>query len=212
LSEDTRTRILDSAEQLFAADGIEATSLRAITREAGANLAAVNYHFGSKDALVGEVYARRLGPVNEARFERLERLLNEAGESAPSPEQIIEAFVAPALHALADPDGQGHNLVRLMGRAHTEVSEEVRRVVFSQFIEIVTAFTAAFERALPGLPVDEIQLRFKFMIGTLAYSMVNPPKFGTEPPSGEAEVQRMLDRIVEFCAAGFRAAHKDGAA
>jgi AcrR family transcriptional regulator len=202
LSEDTRTRILDAAERLFAADGIDATSLRAITREAGANLAAVNYHFGSKDALVGEVYGRRLTPVNEARLEGLERILGAAGEGAPSLEGIIAAFVAPALAALGDSE-QGPNLARLMGRAHTEVSEEVRRVVFAQFIEVVTAFTSAFERALPGLTVDEIQLRFKLMIGTLAYSMVNPPRFGGG--IGVGEVEEMVQELVTFCAAGFRA-------
>ena len=61
---ETRTRLLDSAEQLFAERGIDATSLRAITTAAGANLASVNYHFGSKDELFREVVSRRIGPVN----------------------------------------------------------------------------------------------------------------------------------------------------
>src|ERR1700743_947942 len=89
---DTKTRILDAAEKLFGLKGFEATSLRDITAEADVNLAAVNYHFQSKESLIDAVIARRLEPVNRPRLE----LLAAAGPN-PTVEQIVEAFVGPVV-------------------------------------------------------------------------------------------------------------------
>src|SRR6202050_3273896 len=89
---DTKSRILDSAEKLFGLNGFEATSLRDITAEAQVNLAAVNYHFQSKESLIDAVIARRIEPVNRRRFEML-----DAAGTNPTLEQILEAFVAPVL-------------------------------------------------------------------------------------------------------------------
>ena len=88
---ETRTRILDAAEELFMQHGFEATSMRLLTGKAGVNLAAVNYHFGSKDALIEALFRRRLDPMNAARTAELEKL--EATERSPSPEAIIRAYV-----------------------------------------------------------------------------------------------------------------------
>src|ERR1700675_3405038 len=89
---DTKTKILNAAEKLFALNGFDATSLRDITAEAQVNLAAVNYHFQSKDSLIDAVILRRIEPVNRRRVE----MLDTAGPS-PSVEQIVEAFLAPLL-------------------------------------------------------------------------------------------------------------------
>src|SRR4029453_3762817 len=89
---ETRTRILDAAEELFMQHGFEGTSMRQLTAKAGANLAAVNYHFGSKDALMGAVFRRRLDPMNAGRIAELERLEKEAAGRPLSPEAIIHAF------------------------------------------------------------------------------------------------------------------------
>ncbi len=87
---DTKTRILDTAEKLFGENGFDATSLRDITAQADVNLAAVNYHFQSKDSLIDAVIARRIEPVNRRRLEML-----EAAGPNPTIEQIVEAFLAP---------------------------------------------------------------------------------------------------------------------
>src|SRR5271168_2133017 len=89
---DTKSRILDSAEKLFGLNGFESTSLRDITREAEVNLAAVNYHFQSKDHLIDAVIARRIEPVNRRRME----MLDAAGEN-PTIEQVLEAFIVPVV-------------------------------------------------------------------------------------------------------------------
>src|SRR5256885_9089128 len=97
---ETRIRILDAAEELFMQHGFEGTSMRLLTAKAGVNLAAVNYHFGSKDALIEAVFHRRLDPMNVARTADLDKL--EASEAAPTPEAIIPAFITPGLRLMAD--------------------------------------------------------------------------------------------------------------
>src|SRR6185503_14026354 len=92
---ETRTRILDAAEALFMQHGFEATSMRHLTSTAEVNLAAVNYHFGSKDALIEAVFRRRLDPMNAARIAALDEL--EKQNHPQTAEAIIRAFIAPSL-------------------------------------------------------------------------------------------------------------------
>src|SRR3954469_11654168 len=121
---ETRTRILDAAEELFMQHGFEGTSMRLLTTKAGVNLAAVNYHFGSKHALVEAVFRRRLDPMNQARILELEKL-----EGAAAPEQIIRAFVSPTLRLVEDARGGGRNFIRLLGRTYTEPAKAVRQLI-----------------------------------------------------------------------------------
>src|SRR5438132_7521965 len=113
---ETRTRILDAAEELFMLHGFEGTSMRLLTAKAGVNLAAVNYHFGSKDALIEAVFRRRLDPMNASRTAELERLETESAAQAshharrpPAAEAIIRAFVGPSLRLMEDTKGGGRN-------------------------------------------------------------------------------------------------------
>ena len=98
----TAERILDAAEELFADLGFDATSTRAITTRAGVNLAAVNYHYGSKDALIEAVFARRLVPLNRERLELLDRVEARAGAGGPAVESIVEAFVRPPMRKIRE--------------------------------------------------------------------------------------------------------------
>src|SRR5207247_9871894 len=115
---ETRTRILDAAEELFMQHRFDGTSMPLLTTTAGVNLAAVNYHFGSKHALIEAVFRRRLDPMNVARIAELEKL--EAQEPASSPEAIIRAFITPGLRLMEDAKGGGRSFVRLLGRTYTE--------------------------------------------------------------------------------------------
>src|SRR5437763_15014706 len=94
----TQESLLDAAESLFSERGIEAASLRAITEKAKANLAAVHYHFGSKQGLVRAVFSRRLAPRNEERLRRLDLCLAAGG----GVEEVLRAFLAPALAMTRD--------------------------------------------------------------------------------------------------------------
>ena len=168
---ETRTRILDAAEELFMLHGFESTSMRLLTAKAGANLAAVNYHFGSKDALIEAVFRRRLDPMNAARIAELDRLEKDAGGSALAPRQIIGAFVGASLRMIEDVSGGGRNFIRLLGRTYTDPQKHIRSLIGQLYAPAMERFKAAFERALPQMPRDELIWRMHFMFGTLAYTL-----------------------------------------
>src|SRR5256884_3847765 len=118
-SADTKTRILDAAERLFVEHGFEATSLRQLTTAAGVNLAAVNYHFGSKEELFQAVLTRRLDPMNQERIELLEKVERDAGGRPLSCEKILFAMLIPALRLARDEKRGGKNFLRLLGPPHS---------------------------------------------------------------------------------------------
>jgi AcrR family transcriptional regulator len=122
---DTRSRILDAAEHLLVRHGLDGTTLRMITAEAKANLAAVNYHFGSKEALIEAVFRRRLTWLNEQRIAALDAFEAEAKGEPLKPRQIVEAFFGVAIRMAADKNG-GQTFMRLLGRTYTEPTDFVR--------------------------------------------------------------------------------------
>src|SRR5687768_49574 len=99
---DPKTRILDAAEELFMEHGFEATSLRQLTAAASVNLAAVNYHFGSKEELFQAVLTRRLDPMNQERIDLLEKLERDSATRPLTCEKILSAMLIPALRLARD--------------------------------------------------------------------------------------------------------------
>ena len=97
IAQDTKKSLLDAAEALIAEHGVAGASLRAITTRAGANLAAANYHFGSKKALARAVIARRFGPVNTERLRLLDEAEQASGDDAVDLETLVRAFVGPVV-------------------------------------------------------------------------------------------------------------------
>jgi AcrR family transcriptional regulator len=168
---ETRTRILDAAEELFMLHGFEGTSMRQLTAKAAVNLAAVNYHFGSKHALIEAVFRRRLDPMNAARIAELDRMEREAGARALAPQQIIRAFIGQSLRMIEDAKGGGRNFIRLLGRTYTDPQKPIRALIGQLYAPAMERFKAAFERALPQMPRDELVWRMHFMFGTLAYTL-----------------------------------------
>ncbi|MCX7960582.1 MAG: TetR family transcriptional regulator [Burkholderiales bacterium] len=205
---DTRSRILDAAEALFMQHGFEGTSMRMITARANVNLAAVNYHFGSKHALVEAVFRRRLDPMNAARIAALDRLENEARGAALAPEAIIRAFVAPSLRLLEDAQGGGRNFVRLLGRAYTEPAREIRHLIGALYAPAMARYKAAFERALAHMPREELVWRMHFMFGTLAYTLAATDTvrlIAGCKPEDRYNAQLLEERLAAFLAAGLLA-------
>ncbi len=200
----TRDRILDAAEELFAEQGF-ASSLRNITSSAGVNLAAVNYHFGSKEELIRELFARRLGPLNEERLELLDRAESASGGTPPL-EEIVNAFVGPALRMSHDP--RGAIFMRLFGHTMSQRDDRILRMFTDQLRVVIERFSAALARALPHLGREEILWRMLFMVGSMAHTMALSDKFPSI--SGglcqAADVETTLRRLVPFVAGGLRAA------
>jgi len=150
----TQTRLLDAAERAFAEDGYAGASVRSITSLAGADLGAVRYHFGSKDALLGAVLKRRLEPLCEDRIRLLEHVERASGDGRPGVEEIIEAFLLPALR-LVTHETYGRSWMKLMWRVRVEPGrylESIRDV----YTALLMRFLVAFQDALPELPKDEL--------------------------------------------------------
>ena len=205
----TRDRLLDAAERLFVEHGLERTSLRQITGEAGANLAAVNYHFGSRLALVRAVFERRLQPMNAERLRQLdaaEAAAEEAGAPCAELEAILRAFLRPAL--VLGRQAGGRDVLRLIARAHSTDNPEVQQALLEAFGEVARRFTRALERALPTLPRPEVLWRLHFLVGGLVQTLLSG-EILTTFSQGACDVhdeEAVLERLVEYGLAGFRAA------
>ena len=211
---ETRTRILDAAEELFMQHGFESTSMRLLTTKAEANLAAVNYHFGSKDALIEAVFRRRLDPMNTGRIAELDRLEKEAGGRALAPEAIIRAFVGASLRMIEDSKCGGRNFIRLLGRTYTDPQKHIRSLIGQLYAPAMARFKTAFERALPQMPGDELVWRMHFMFGTLAYTLAATDTvqlIAGCKPEDRYDARLLEARLTAFLAAGLLAPMHDSA-
>jgi len=199
---ETRHKILDVAERLFAEQGFAATSLRHIIAEAGVNLAAIHYHFGSKEELLDELVGRLAGPVNAERIARLERLEAEMGEAPLAVERIIEAFIRPGAEmACQHPESS-----RMLGRMYAEGL--MPTLVERHFKPTGKRFVVALRRALPDLTEQEFLWRVDFMIGAMSHAMVHSQVLGPHAADGGGPASLTVPRmtcLIAFLSAGFQA-------
>lgn len=201
---DTREALLDAAESLFAEHGIPAASLRAITQQAGANLAAVHYHFGSKEGLVRAVFARRLSPMNEERL----RLLDACDLEGPDAlECVLGAFLAPLVRKMRDRSEGLQSFARLMGRAFSDPTGEVQTIVAEEIEESFRRFFETFKRLLPDLPDRELFWRIHFMSGSMGHTVScgHLLERFSQGMCRTTDADEALAYLVKFLAAGLRA-------
>ena len=202
---DTKERVLAAAERLFGQQGYAATSLRHVIAEAGVNLAAIHYHFGSKEDLLAALVARFADPVNRERIAMLDRLEAEASDDPLEVERILEAFLVPPCRLASV------SSVRLMGRLYGEGL--MPSLVERHFRPTGKRFVQALRRVLPDITDEEFFWRVDFMIGSMAHVMVrsqvagDSPQGTDEPPdiSPGSRGARRLACLVAFLSAGFRA-------
>ena len=201
---DTRSRILDAAESLLVQHGLDATTLRMITAAAQANLAAANYHFGSKEALIEAVFRRRLTWLNEQRIAALDALEVEAKGAPLKPRQIVESFFGVAIRMAADKNG-GQTFMRLLGRAYTEPTEFVRSFLAEEYAAVIARYKAAFFKALPDVPQEEFLRRFHFMMGALSYAVSGADALSILGPIDDSNPDALYARLMSFLIGGLRA-------
>ena len=167
---ETRIQLLDAAEQLIAERGYRGTSVRAITELAGANLAAVGYHFGSKAELVSEVARRVIEPITGAQLVGLEQLLSRHPD--PSIAQLVEAFVGPMFDGISNRGEGGARASRLIVMILTDPAVEMRGWTGVADAEVRERFYAEFERALPGISAGELWFRMRGILAVVAVDRV----------------------------------------
>ncbi len=214
---DTPTRILDAAEQLFAERGFDAVGLRGITQRAGVNLAAVNYHFGSKQQLLHAVLARRLEPLNRERLQRLDEFEAAAGGAAVPVGDICQALFAPLRNHPAVLGSGSFGL--LLARMHLIEGEQGRLRAFVDTVmgEIRRRFSAALGRALPQLDGERLFYRSLFLIGAMRGAMMHldqralpfPPAKDDDPRAmvvpAQIDRDRAIDELIRFAVGGLEA-------
>ena len=204
---DTRERILDAAERLYAEYGIHNTSLRQITSTAHVNLAAINYHFQGKDQLIAAVLRRLIAPINERRLQILDALEDTAGDKPVALEALLRAFLLPVFEA-RDNHPRAAEIPRLYARIHSEPGDLITTIFMPIVAPILVRFGPSFRRTLPQLTEAELGWCMHFTIGAMGHTLTastdsGRPHEGRQQSGGWPE---MLDRVVTFCAAGFRAA------
>ena len=202
---------MNAAEKLFSELGVEATSVRAITNAAGANLGAINYHFGSKDQLVMEVFSRRLQPLNRERLARLDALEKAAGKRKIKLEKIVEALIRPAVESRETQSEDEYAFMQVICRCFHEPNPKLKTFVEDQFREIAKRFDAAVLRAVPGLPPGDLYWRMKFFFGALHHGLEMWMRFEKMPrPNPDVQPtpldrEGFIQRITAFVAAGLAA-------
>lgn len=189
---------MSAAESLFAQRGFDGASLRQLTAAAGVNLAAVNYHFGSKEKLVEQIFRRRLDALNNSRLEALALV---AGAEGTTIEQVLAAFIRPALDLSHDESGS--LFMRVLARAFAEHDDTLRQFLSENYGHVMRQFTAEFARLLPQLSKQELYWRIDLVSGALTHAMSG---FGMiQRKSGVSETahrEETAQHLIRFAVAG----------
>ena len=202
---DTKQRILSAAEHHFARDGYHATSLRSITTAADVNLAAVNYHFGSKEALLEAVIERRLTPLNKVRLNQLETLLKKAkqGEEVPTCRDILRTFIEPTLR-LRQQGSDSEDFVALIGRILAEPRGVAMSIFMHHMEPLMNRLFQALALSLPELPRQTLFWRVHFALGSLSHIMRCHERHAIVPEdvNVDVEVGNLVELFLDFASAG----------
>ncbi|MGB6221796.1 TetR/AcrR family transcriptional regulator [Haloferula sp.] len=202
----TRQRLLEAAEQLFSEEGFDSVSVRDITERAGANVAAVNYHFNSREHLVEMVIERYINPVNDERLARLDALEKKSGSKAIPLEELLDAFIRPFATQVRKSELSEKMFYKLMGRCLGDRGGQLPKSVEQGFQLMLIRFKKAFAKALPTLDDEELLWRIHFTVGAMIHTMAHGETLNrfTQGESGSPPMEKTLSRFIQFSAAGLR--------
>lgn len=208
----TRERILDAAERLFGERGFEVVSLRDITGLAGANVASVNYHFGSKDKLIDAVVERHAAPVNERRMAMLDTAEERHGGAVVPVREVLEAFLRPMIAHILEGKMSEDLFCKFMGRMMSERGYCLPKSVEPIFQEMAMRFAVAFLKAVPGLSEQDVLWRMHFSFGVLSNTLMHRDTLQqiSAGRAGDPGMEVLLESVLDFTAAGFVASLEGG--
>ncbi len=200
----TKDRILAVTEDLFGQHGFSATTLRDVTDRAGVNLASVNYHFGSKEALFMEMLRRRIEPINRKRIELLDEALRRSGGAPLSLEAIWDAILRPLGEAVTTTDGFDEKFLRLISQSLVERNEFFETAHQQFFTEFKERFSPELARSLPKMDPQEMTWRVYFSFSAMLGAIIQHQKIGRWFPflENRGNVDNMIDRLINFIVAG----------
>ncbi len=203
---ETLDRILITAEQLFAEQGYDGTTLRQITQRAQVNLAAVNYHHGDKESLYLEIVRRRLGAINQLRLAKLAEAEQEAGDAPVPLDALVDIMVTP-LFELFDADNGGRHGARLIGRSLVEPLPFMEKFLAAEFQPALARFGQALRRHAPTLAPEDFLWRLSFVVGALQHALatLHRMKELTRGICRDHDQAAARTRFVQFAVQVFRA-------
>jgi len=199
----TKNKILDAAEILFADKGFNGTSLREITSQAEVNLAAVNYHFGSKKELIKAVMSRYMNELSP----RLESVLGElcSDEAKPSLIEVFSAFIEPLLHLNSFKENGTSTFLQLLGRGYTDSQGFLRWFLTTQYPNVIASFTQAVHKAYPELSPEEMFWRLHFTMGTIVFTMSSTEALidiAQNDFNRDVDISGVIKQVIPYVAAG----------
>ncbi len=198
----TKQRILGAAETLFALHGFEKASLRQVTAAAHVNLAAVNYHFGTKENLIEEVFRRRLDRLNARRQDALRKVEHSPDYTL---DHVLEAFIRPAIDLSLDQSGGGA-FMRMLARAYAEHDQPLRKFLSDNYGHVLREFAVVFHRLLPHLSKEELYWRLDIVAGALTYAMADFGLIKRRPGTTERDHHKLAaEHLIRFASAGLSA-------
>ena len=201
----TKAAVFCAAERLFALHGFQNVSVRDITADAGVNLASVNYHFGSKDALLFEIFRRRTAELNRERARMLHEA-NDRNQGSPPVREILEALFAPPLR-WGSPENDRRISIQFIIRSRSEGTADMREAL-AKDVSHLARFSDALLKARPDLPRETVFWRLHFCLG-----MVHNNRFAefdrlhvlSDGATREGDTEALLKRMLDFAEAGFLA-------
>ena len=198
----TKKKILNVSHKLFAEKGFNGASIREIAKECGVNIAAINYHFGNKQQLIDQVLERRLNNLFDIRKSMLDELNQGDPNKVCNLEQILHAFIAPALFMINDEHQGGRIFMQVLARAYAEQSEALHDLMKDRYTPIIKEFAEAIGLACPELPRETIFWRFHFIIGALTYTMGHFGATSVARQMPEAEYfEKSVAELIKFAKA-----------
>jgi len=201
---DTRTRILDAAQDLFATKGFDGTSVREITRAADVNVAAIHYHFGSKEEVLRGVTDRIVGPLNQRRFEMLDAAVEAAAPDLPPIEDIVGAFIRPDFETLLQ---LRPSAARFLGRTYADQTPWIQEMAGQQFGDAGARFFPMLAAALPELDAEEIEWRMRLVTALIVHTFATWPERGMTAAEAETSLRHLLAFVIPALANQTEGAH-----
>jgi len=205
----TRSDIMRAAEQLFAEKGFRAMTLRDVTREAQVNLAAVNYHFGSKRNLMLAVIRNRFEPINVERLKQLDALIAQHSPAPIPAHSIFDALIRPLFESASTEAGMDYGLMQMIGRAITEPADFISTIHKELFAELSLRFMTELQRSCPDISETAHHYRFFFTISTMIGAIIEQVllKDLSDDTLDPTDFDTLIDELIAFTVAGYIQRH-----
>jgi AcrR family transcriptional regulator len=199
---DTKIQILDAAERQFALLGFAGTSLRAVTRDANVNLAAVHYHFGSKEELFKAAVRRVAEPIVTEQVRRLEQL--EKRNSPLSMADVIRAYIAPTLEMLQKGEPSCLVHAQFMGQCRIE-PHPIQQLASAEFSLSHERFLSALQKMLPHQSEQELSWKLDLVVAMLVRVLTQIEQAQPFSPESTQQIDQLIEGLVRFITNGMSA-------